>query len=424
MGKQKIVACAHRVLTCVIVASLVGFAHARSQAPIVQQIIGDVNPDTLLMTLRVLTGEVGSTNDGQSDTIRSRAYRMQGNTFAASYMERRFAGFGLPVTRDSFQFPFAQISGTNILAEQQGVRFPSLKYILCAHYDATAEDTRDSVAPGADDNATGVTAVLEAARLLSRYQTDYTVLYALWDCEEVGCIGSDAYAMAARARGDSILGVVNLDMIGTDTDNDSLMYVAAGTAREIADTVNQICQLYRIGLNPQLVFPGIESSDHASFIRQKYPAMMLIEYHFSISPVNHTSSDRIDRLNLDYFQRQTKLAVATIAYLAGVSQPSSVPAAANGALIFRLEQNYPNPFNPSTTLRYGLPQMAHITLAVYNTLGQKVVELVNGEEQEGYHEAKWNAIGMPSGIYIVRLMATGGPGRIPACQTAKLVLIK
>jgi Zn-dependent M28 family amino/carboxypeptidase len=307
----------------------------------------------------------------------------------------------------------------NILAEQQGVRFPLQKYILCAHYDATADDTRDSVAPGADDNATGVAAVLEAARLVSRYNTDYTVLYALWDCEEVGAFGSDAYAMTARARGDSILGVINLDMLGTDTNNDSLMYVASGTAREIADTVAQLCQLYHVGLKPRLVFPGIESSDHASFIRQKYRAMMLIEYlNTDFSPVNHTSLDRIAMLNLDYFHRQAKLAVLTIAFLAGVGPLSSVAVTNNVAWAFCLEQNYPNPFNPSTTIKFELPKSSDVRLGVYDMLGREVSVLVNERRNAGVHEVKFDASGLSSGVYFYRLQA----GHF--VQTRKLLFLR
>ena len=152
--------------------------------------------------------------------------------------------------------------------------------------------------------------------------------------------------------------------------------------------------------------------------------MMVIEYHFSTSPVNHKSLDRIDKLNLDYFRRQTQLAVATIAFLAGVSPLSTVSAAENTVVAFCLEQNYPNPFNPSTTLRYALPEAAHVTLVVYNGLGQKVAELVNGEVKAGYHEARWEAVALASGIYFARLTATGGTGQILTTQTAKLVLMK
>ena len=100
---------------------------------------------------------------------------------------------------------------------------------------------------------------------------------------------------------------------------------------------------------------------------------------------------------------------------------------------FILEQNYPNPFNPSTTIRYGLPVQSHVTLTVYNTLGQQVAALVRGEQEPGYHEAVFDAAGHASGVYLCRLQvrALGSAiGRDPRSgagdftETRKLLLVR
>jgi hypothetical protein len=84
---------------------------------------------------------------------------------------------------------------------------------------------------------------------------------------------------------------------------------------------------------------------------------------------------------------------------------------------YALAQNYPNPFNPSTTIRYSLPNRSHVTLTVFNTLGQQVSTLVQTEQDAGYREVQFNAQNLPSGVYFYRLQAGS------FTETKKLLLV-
>jgi hypothetical protein len=85
---------------------------------------------------------------------------------------------------------------------------------------------------------------------------------------------------------------------------------------------------------------------------------------------------------------------------------------------FALGQCYPNPFNPSTTLKYALPIRSHVTLRIFNTLGQEIATLVNEIREAGYHSAEWNAGGVSSGVYFYRLQADD------FVQTRKMVVLR
>jgi hypothetical protein len=85
---------------------------------------------------------------------------------------------------------------------------------------------------------------------------------------------------------------------------------------------------------------------------------------------------------------------------------------------FMLDQNYPNPFNPSTTIQFALPARSHVNLSLFNTLGQRVAQLVNEELEAGYHEVQFNAANLSSGVYFYRLQAGD------FIQTRRLLLIR
>ncbi|MBL6825953.1 MAG: T9SS type A sorting domain-containing protein [Balneolaceae bacterium] len=85
---------------------------------------------------------------------------------------------------------------------------------------------------------------------------------------------------------------------------------------------------------------------------------------------------------------------------------------------FLLFQNYPNPFNPSTQIQYVLPQASQVTLEIFNSVGQKVVELVNGQQAAGSHTVHFDAKDLSSGLYLYKLTTP------TYTQTNKMLLIK
>lgn len=98
---------------------------------------------------------------------------------------------------------------------------------------------------------------------------------------------------------------------------------------------------------------------------------------------------------------------------------TSVKQTANNiAQIFQLEQNFPNPFNPSTTISFDLPRASKVTLKIFDLEGHEVATLANEEMQAGRYSSKWDASGLPGGVYIYRLQTEA------FTQTRKLLLLR
>jgi hypothetical protein len=109
---------------------------------------------------------------------------------------------------------------------------------------------------------------------------------------------------------------------------------------------------------------------------------------------------------------------ATLAFDYGGS-PAGVPGeGAERPGSWELLQNYPNPFNPATTIRYGLPVEASVTLTVFDALGQQVAVLDDGVRSAGYHEVMFDGARLPSGVYFYRLRSGS------FVETKKLILVR
>ena len=111
-------------------------------------------------------------------------------------------------------------------------------------------------------------------------------------------------------------------------------------------------------------------------------------------------------------------------FILSVAANHGVPAA------YALEQNYPNPFNPSTQIVFRLPVQSWVTLTVFNLLGQRVAQLVNGLETPGSHSVEWrgvsdNGLTVASGVYFCRIEAKGVSGGTSAfTQTMKMLYLR
>ena len=103
----------------------------------------------------------------------------------------------------------------------------------------------------------------------------------------------------------------------------------------------------------------------------------------------------------------------------GTSEVTEVKKTApSGPLRFALYQNYPNPFNPSTTISYSLDKSGHVSLDVYDILGRKVAELVDGKMTAGSHRVRFDASNLASGLYIYRLEENS------SITSKKMILLK
>ena len=298
-----------KVLLFFIISTFIFQTNLFPQSPVVQQIINTVNQDSIIKFVSELSGVVPTIINGTSQTIVSRHKLQPGNALAETYIKQKLQNYGLTTTIQMFS-----TTGKNVYGVKTGTEFPNKKYIICAHFD---DMPSGATAPGADDNGSGTAAVIEAARIVSQYSFPYTIVFALWDEEEQGLVGSEYYATQAANAGDSILGVINMDMIAYDGNNDSnadvhTSSIASTTA--LKDKMLEINLAYGISLDLDVV-PAEPYSDHQSFLDHGYSAILLIEDNDDFHPQYHTINDNLSYYNQPYFIKMSKLSIATLATL-------------------------------------------------------------------------------------------------------------
>lgn len=386
---------------------------AFSQNLTVQNILNDVRIDSMTFFVKQLSGEVPAIINGLTDTIKSRHKDQPGNEKAFQYIKQKFMSYGLQA--DSFVF---SLSGKNSFGIKQGYKFPNKKFIIGAHYDNMPVQP---IAPGADDNASGTAAVIEAARVFSQYSFPFTIVFALWDEEEQGLIGSSAYVSQAAADGDSIIGYINLDMLGWDGNNDNVADLnvrPVANSLQLADRAINSNTLYNIGLSLHVVNPGNGSTDHAPFWNNGFTAIGLDEeYDNDFNPYWHTPADSLGQFNIPYYEKVAKLAYATLAEVA-LDTANILSVERQEAEAFPLKI-YPNPFGGNATISYYSPAAGKATIEIYNTLGMKIAAITEEVKTSGIHSLPLN-MNTGKGVYYLTVnIKSSNTGKI-FFQTVKI----
>ncbi|UCE59029.1 MAG: M28 family peptidase [Phycisphaerales bacterium] len=199
----------------------------------------------------------------------------------------------------------------NVVATQLGTVYPDQEYIIGAHYDSMNN-------PGADDNASGVALTLEAARILSRYPSEYTIRYIAFDREELCGCGSHDYVYAHS--GDSILGMISADMVAYNAAGADVFEIYGRAASNpIKLALSDAVATYGLGLT-SYVGGMLNSSDHVSFEAAGIEACLLVEEWGN--PYYHTQMDSVDTpsyIDYDYATRITRAVVGFLVDHAGVT---------------------------------------------------------------------------------------------------------
>lgn len=290
---------------------------------VIDLIVGGVDPTRLLGSVRNLQG------------LGTRYASTAACEAAGDLIFRQFQALGLAASFEPFTFR-GVYSTRNVVAEKRGAVDPGDIVIIGGHYDSTSTtEERETLAPGADDNASGTAAVIEAARLLAPHAFDFTVRFVAFSAEEWGLYGAAYHASRARAAGERIVGVINLDMIGfADVSPEDLDLIVNGSSSWLADRLTRAAATYTSQPTRKIVDASLVYSDHAAFWDNGYSAVLAIEDYPLHNPYYHKTTDTVDRLAAAFFTTSTRTALAAAAELAqpvGEGRPRT-PAGLAGAV--------------------------------------------------------------------------------------------
>ncbi|UCC45448.1 MAG: M28 family peptidase [Candidatus Zixiibacteriota bacterium] len=228
-----------------------------------------------------------------------------GGACAREWIVERFTQYGY----DSLYFDPLQSFDVfrNYIAVKPGTVYPGQQVIIGAHYDT------EYYTYGADDNASGVAGVMEMARVLRDVETAVSYVFVLFDAKEFqhALYGSRDYAEKAGDRGDSIIFVLNMDMIGYKA-NETLASLFHGADQSYADLWSDLADSL-LGFQPVLQGNSMHF-DTYPFDQEGWPTVSVMEY--DIMPYVGTFSDSSIYLDFEYMKKLAQASLAT-AYVGG-----------------------------------------------------------------------------------------------------------
>jgi aminopeptidase YwaD len=266
-----------------------------------------VDANSIRKTLQMIVGE------------RNPFYAQRHLAAVESFIESAFDAYGLAVESDYFIYRGTKFR--NIIGRIGSPRANS-HFVLGAHLDAVPGT------PGADDNASGVAVLLEAARLLGRARPRSAILCCAFNLEELNMIGSTHFARNLKAAGVSVAGMISLEMVGyTDSRPGSQKYplglkwfypergdfigvignwnsssLLNKFAREMRGVKGLPVETLSLPGNGGLI-PEARLSDHSPFWDVGYPALMLTDTAFLRNPNYHAATDTVETLNLEFMAK-------------------------------------------------------------------------------------------------------------------------
>ena len=232
-------------------------------------------------------------------------------TLAGDYIYSEFENMSLDV--EFHEWEFDEYKSRNVVATLNGNN-PSSNaiMIICAHYDTIR------VSPGANDDGSGVAAVLAIANITSKYSFNHTIRFIAFSGEEAGTYGSFTYARDAYRRGDNIYAVLNMDIVGwAESEYGGKIIRFSHTERSswIAEFADDISKKYIDIIDLTIEdLPNYRGADHQAFVDYGYDGVWIVEH----DPCKHGHSpyDNLTYINSTYLAKATKLLLAVLVEMA------------------------------------------------------------------------------------------------------------